>query len=221
MSFIFNSALSTLLAPIATGFLAILVALAVLAPHSLPAGIFTLFLNTGRWEMQGVSFFIGLLGLAFSMVGADAAVHMAEEISNAVINVPRTIIPAILLNGNMGFALLLATLFVLGDVTAALETSTGYPFLEIFAQATGIRRDRADHLRDHRRRHDVVVHDLVVCAGPRTPVLGVSEENYGGESGSAQGYCGDERDRVFARAADPGFLDCFHGCDIPLHCGFL
>ena len=68
--------------------------------------------------------------------GADAAVHMSEEIRNANINVPRSIFASVFVNGLLGFAVLLVTLFGIGDITAALTTPTGYPFIEIFTQAT-------------------------------------------------------------------------------------
>ena len=41
-----------------------------------------------------------------------------------------------LLNGALGFGMLLAILFCAGDITAALESSTGLPFIEICRQAT-------------------------------------------------------------------------------------
>lgn len=62
---------------------------------------------------------------------------MSEEIENANINVPRSIFVSMLLNGVMGFAILLATMFSLGDINAALDSPTKYPFIEIFTQATG------------------------------------------------------------------------------------
>lgn len=43
---------------------------------------------------------------------------------------------SVLLNGSMGFAMIIAILFCLGDLDAALSTDTGYPFIEIFLQAT-------------------------------------------------------------------------------------
>ena len=41
-----------------------------------------------------------------------------------------------ILNGILGFAALMAILFCIGNVEDALETPTGYPFIEIFYQAT-------------------------------------------------------------------------------------
>jgi choline transport protein len=61
---------------------------------------------------------------------------VAEEVLNASTVVPWAIVATIIINGILGFALLIALLFCLGDVTAALDTPTGFPFIEIFAQAT-------------------------------------------------------------------------------------
>lgn len=44
-------------------------------------------------------------------------------------------IATILINGALGFGFLLALLFSIGDVDAALNTKTGFPIIEIFYQA--------------------------------------------------------------------------------------
>lgn len=61
---------------------------------------------------------------------------MAEEIQNASTIVPYSLLAGITLNGFLGFGMLLADLFCLGDIGAAQTSSTGYPFMEIFVQAT-------------------------------------------------------------------------------------
>ena len=61
---------------------------------------------------------------------------MAEEIRNASTLVPRSIMISIALNGTLGFAMIMAALFSLGDLDAVLKSPTGYPFMEIFHQAT-------------------------------------------------------------------------------------
>lgn len=88
------------------------------------------------------------------LVGADAAVHvsepgsfephtislimlkMSEEIENPSVTVPRSIITSIMINGCLGFGILMATLFGLGDLDSVLKSPTGYPYMEIFLQAT-------------------------------------------------------------------------------------
>lgn len=61
---------------------------------------------------------------------------MSEEIVNAEVVVPRSIMLSVLINGSLGFAMLLTTLFSLGNIEKALNSPTGFPFLEIFLQAT-------------------------------------------------------------------------------------
>ena len=61
---------------------------------------------------------------------------MSEEIKNPAINVPRSMMTSITLNAFLGFGMLIAVLLCMGDLDAALHTPTGYPFMEIFLQAT-------------------------------------------------------------------------------------
>ena len=61
---------------------------------------------------------------------------MCEEIRDASRVVPRSILLSLTLNGILGFAIVIAVLFCLGDITAATDTPTGYPFIEVFLQAT-------------------------------------------------------------------------------------
>ena len=77
VSVFINTVVSTLLPKIegliftlhVLGFLAILIVLSYMAPHSTASEVFTLFLNQGNWSTQGLSFMIGLIGMTFSFVG--------------------------------------------------------------------------------------------------------------------------------------------------------
>ena len=51
------------------GFFAVLAPLVALGPHGQPS-IFTTFLNEGNWSTQALSFFVGLPGAVFSLIGA-------------------------------------------------------------------------------------------------------------------------------------------------------
>lgn len=62
---------------------------------------------------------------------------MSEEIQNAALVVPRSIMISILINGALGFAVLLVTLFSLDDVDRVLKTTTGYPYMQVFLDSTG------------------------------------------------------------------------------------
>ncbi|KKA18756.1 Amino acid transporter [Rasamsonia emersonii CBS 393.64] len=118
------------------GFFAILIPLAYLAEHSPPSAVFNSWLNEGDYQTQTLSFFVGIVGNVFAFSGADAAVHMSEEIQNASRVVPTSIITTIVINGSLGLGMILTVLFSLGNVEKALKSPTGYPFMEIFLEAT-------------------------------------------------------------------------------------
>lgn len=64
---------------------------------------------------------------------------MAEEVQNAPVVIPRAILFSVCINGALGFGMVIATLFCMRDIDEALNTPTGYPFIEIFRQASGSR----------------------------------------------------------------------------------
>ncbi|KAL8677934.1 MAG: hypothetical protein Q9186_005686 [Xanthomendoza sp. 1 TL-2023] len=61
---------------------------------------------------------------------------MSEEIRNPSKIVPASMIASMVLNGMLGFGMLMAVLFCSGNLAKALGTTTGYPFMEIFLQGT-------------------------------------------------------------------------------------
>lgn len=141
-----NTLVSTVLAKIETlvlilhiaGFLAILVPLVYLAPHSSPQEIFADFVNAGGWPTQGLSFFVGIVGLVFAFIGTDGAVHISEEVKNAAAVVPRAMTMSVLINGLLGFGMVIAMVFCLGDIDQVSSTPpTQFPFMAVFAQAAG------------------------------------------------------------------------------------
>ena len=82
---IFNTVISSALPKIeglilvihTLGFFAIMIPLVYMAPRSTAEEVFTHFLNEGDWPTQGLSFFVGLIGVAFSFLGTDAAIHVS------------------------------------------------------------------------------------------------------------------------------------------------
>ncbi|KAF3491965.1 uncharacterized protein GIQ15_01482 [Arthroderma uncinatum] len=119
------------------GFLAVLIPLVKFGVKNDASLVFKNFINEGGWSSQGVSFLVGLIGNAFAFLGLDGAYHMSEEIQNPSITVPRSIILTLFINGSLGLAMLIATLFSIVNLPAALASPTGFPFMEIFVQATG------------------------------------------------------------------------------------
>ena len=62
--------------------------------------------------------------------------EIAEEIENAAMIIPRSMCASVIINGFLGLGMLIAVLFCLGNLENALSTPTGFPFIEIFRQAT-------------------------------------------------------------------------------------
>ena len=62
---------------------------------------------------------------------------MSEEIQDAALVVPRSVTITICVNGALGFAAILVTLFSLNNVEQVLNTPMNYPCMQIFLDATG------------------------------------------------------------------------------------
>ncbi|EMC93695.1 hypothetical protein BAUCODRAFT_251202 [Baudoinia panamericana UAMH 10762] len=120
------------------GFIAVLTTLLVMTPElGSNASVWLTSLNEGGWPTQGLSYCVGFLGNVAVFVGADASVHMAEEVSNAALNIPRAILGAMLINGMVGIAMMITVLYCLGDVETVLESATGFPFIQVFFDSVG------------------------------------------------------------------------------------
>ncbi|CAG8955886.1 hypothetical protein HYFRA_00008736 [Hymenoscyphus fraxineus] len=117
------------------GFFAVLVPLVYLGPHGDAYSVFGTFANNGGWSSLGLSFFVGISGNAFTFLGADAIYHMSEEVHDAAVVVPKSMIWCIIVNGVVGLSSYLAILFCAGDLQAALESRFIYAFIEILEQA--------------------------------------------------------------------------------------
>ena len=90
-----------------SGFLAVLVVLWVMIPKNSASDVFTNFDNCGGWSSMGLSCMVGQVIAIYGLIGSDGAAHMAEETKEASIIVPRCMIWCDLLNGAMGFVMLI------------------------------------------------------------------------------------------------------------------
>ncbi|KAI4190671.1 MAG: hypothetical protein LQ348_003620 [Seirophora lacunosa] len=123
------------------GYFGVLIPLVAMAPQKASShDVFTVFENGGEFPSQGLSFLVGLIGTVFAMFGCDSAVHMAEEVQNASVNVPWAMLVTTLFNGAIGFGMVLAVLFVTIDITSVLESpvaALGFPYMQIFYDSVG------------------------------------------------------------------------------------
>ncbi|KAF4971710.1 hypothetical protein FSARC_1509 [Fusarium sarcochroum] len=121
-----------------TLFLVILVVMCAVSPTKHSATyVFTVFENNSGWSSDGAAWCIGMLSSCYVLIGYDGATHLSEEMQNPETGVPYAMVGSVVLNGLLGFSFLIALLFCMGDITAALETTTGFPIIEIFYNITG------------------------------------------------------------------------------------
>lgn len=60
----------------------------------------------------------------------------AEEIRDASETLPKAMITSVGLNAASGFIVLVTVCFTMGDINDVLSTNTGYPFIQVFYNAT-------------------------------------------------------------------------------------
>lgn len=118
------------------GFLAILTTLGVMAPKNSPSFVFTEVSNTSGWSNDGIAWLVGLLSSVYPLLGYDAACHLAEELPHASRNVPIAMIGSVTVNGILGIGYCTMLLFSTGGLDVLLSTPTGFPFMQIFLDAT-------------------------------------------------------------------------------------
>lgn len=62
---------------------------------------------------------------------------MSEEVRDASLAVPRSLMYGLLINGTLALAMIVAVLFCLGPVDAFLSSTLPFPFIYVFQQAVG------------------------------------------------------------------------------------
>ncbi|KAF2198016.1 amino acid transporter [Delitschia confertaspora ATCC 74209] len=119
------------------GFFAILIPLWVLGERGNAKKVFTTFTDGGGWGSIGLSCLVDMLSPIFSFIGPDSATHMSEELHDASKTLPRAMIATAIVNGSMGFIMLVTFCMMLGNVEDILATKTGQPFIQMFYNVTG------------------------------------------------------------------------------------
>ncbi|ORX96239.1 putative GABA permease [Clohesyomyces aquaticus] len=118
------------------GFFAILIVLVYLAPKTPSEVVFHTVINGGGFSSNAQSIMVGAVTLMYNFNGVDAATHMAEEIENATVVIPRAMILTVFINGFTGFAMLIALIFCMGPLEDILTTTFPYPFILILQNIT-------------------------------------------------------------------------------------
>ncbi|KAF2860049.1 amino acid transporter [Piedraia hortae CBS 480.64] len=120
------------------GFLAFMLVLWITpASHASASEVFGSFYNGGDWPSTGLSCMVGLLTPIWCLVSTDAGVHMAEEMKDASVELPRAMMFSIIGNGILGCAMLVTFLFAITDVEKQIiNAENNVPVLFIIYSAT-------------------------------------------------------------------------------------
>ncbi|GAM82385.1 hypothetical protein ANO11243_003640 [Dothideomycetidae sp. 11243] len=116
------------------GAVLIIITLWVAAPHVTAKEVVLDISNQGAYSNVFIMFMIGQLSPIWGLTSMDAPVHMAEEVHNAAVALPRAMMYAFIFNGFLGFAMLTTVLFSMPDIPSALANPAG-PFFYVVQQA--------------------------------------------------------------------------------------
>ncbi|KAI7372774.1 hypothetical protein KC328_g17028, partial [Hortaea werneckii] len=95
------------------------------------------YTNDGGWDTTGLAAMIGMVTPLNVLIGYDCTVHMAEELYDASITLPKAIMWSVTPNACLGILVIVTLAFCSGNIEEVLQTRTGEPFVQIFYNATG------------------------------------------------------------------------------------
>lgn len=124
--------------PHAIGWIVVIGVMAGLAPHADAHQVFLEFASEG-WQPIGLSLMVGQITAVYTMILSDSAAHVSEEVEMAGAAVPRAMMWSFTLNTIPAFFVLIAYMFSLPDLDAALSPDTnpsGFPFIYVFQQCS-------------------------------------------------------------------------------------
>jgi amino acid transporter len=117
---------------------AIVIPLLVLLPRRSGGAPLVEFFNPNEWMSNGVATWVGMLSTIIALIGFDCSVHMSEETKDSSRTIPVTLLTGFGANAVLGFFVLMSCIYTIGPLeTALFESATGYPFIDMFYQATG------------------------------------------------------------------------------------
>ena len=119
------------------GFFAFVVIMWVMGPRADAKLTFTDFTNANGWSSVGLATMIGMVGPVTTYLGADSAVHLAEELKDASYVLPRAMFSAAIINYISGFVMTVTFMFNLGNLDEILEATSGQPWVSAIFAITG------------------------------------------------------------------------------------
>ncbi|KAK5676171.1 hypothetical protein LTR17_027749, partial [Elasticomyces elasticus] len=90
------------------GFFAFVVIFWVLGPREPASRVFTEFRDQNGWGSYGLATLVAVVGPSAALIGADAAVHLAEELKDASYILPRAMVSSALMNYATAFTMIVS-----------------------------------------------------------------------------------------------------------------
>lgn len=118
-------------------FIVFLAVLWALGEKATTGEVFGTFENNAGWSSLGLSMMTVQSFICSDLTGSDAVAHMAEEVQLAGNVIPRAMVTAYSINTITVFVSIVTFFFCLTDITAAQNSPTGYPFVQVFLDTTG------------------------------------------------------------------------------------
>jgi len=108
----------------------------IMAPRREGGAPLVEFYNGSGWPTVVLSTIVGIVAPASSLIGFDCSVHMAEETKDSSRTVPITLLFGYTTNVFLGFFAIVSFIYTLGPLDVALNSPTGYPFIDLFYSGT-------------------------------------------------------------------------------------
>jgi len=118
------------------GLVTIIVVATMPAQHASSSFVWANFENLTGWS-GGVCFLTGVLNGAFTIGTPDAVTHMAEELPNPKVDLPKAVFAQVGLGFVTAFVYAIAILYGINDLDAVTSSSGSFPLAEVYRQATG------------------------------------------------------------------------------------
>ncbi|KAF2173300.1 hypothetical protein M409DRAFT_49762 [Zasmidium cellare ATCC 36951] len=88
---------------------------------------------------NGIAFLAGVLNGAFAIGTPDAVTHMAEELPNPKVDLPKAVFAQVGLGFVTAFLFGITIFYGISDLDAVVNSNGSFPLAEVYAQATGSR----------------------------------------------------------------------------------
>jgi amino acid transporter len=117
------------------GFVTIVVLAAMPEKHASSAFVWKDFVNVTGWG-DGVAFLTGVLNGAFTIGTLDAITHLAEELPNPKVDLPKGVFAQVALGFLSAFLFAIALFYSITDLDAVVNSNGAFPLAAIYRQAT-------------------------------------------------------------------------------------